>query len=140
MPASHHHASTSQKVFLPDGSSWLSNQRKNIHELLCFLFFVCFLFFFFYLRHCSSNFKNPAAPYPSIKKKGTNSSSDGFGDNKADSIWATISFFVFPPSLSLSFRCKTSPLSLSLPIKNTPSHIVLISTRMSLTHRQARAI
>lgn len=47
---------------------------------------------------------------------------------------------MFPPSLSLSFRCKTSSLSLSLPIKNTPSHIVLISTRMSLTHRQARAI
>lgn len=69
----------------------------NCCGFFLFYFFVCF-FVFFYLRHCSSNFKNPAAPNPSIKKKGTNSSSDGFGDNKADSIWATVSSFVFPPS------------------------------------------
>lgn len=52
-----------------------------------------------------------------LKKKGTNSSSDGFGDNKADSIWATIPPLLLPFPLGVRWV----PHSLSLPVKNSAS-------------------
>jgi len=56
MPASHHHASTSQKVFPPDGSSWLSQPEEKssrtavFFEGVGFFLFVCLSLFFFLLK------------------------------------------------------------------------------------------